>query len=147
MSRSINSSLNNNTADDFLHQARAYVPPTCSVLAAVGFFMGGQARLVPLFSGNKRPVTKQDNSDDALIPLLSRFGLEFSTSTADAIIGTLKIALAVGVFYLPTRRPAARWGLGYLSLGLISRLHEGVSPVPALINMALLAVPAQLIDV
>lgn len=136
--------VGNTTTDDFFQQARAYVPPTFSAFAAVGFFMGGQARLVPLFTNNKRPVTANDNSDDALIPLLSQLGLKFSTSTADAIIGTLKIALAVGIFYLPTRQPAARWGLGYLTLGLISRIHQGVTPVPVLVNMALLSVPAEI---
>jgi hypothetical protein len=127
--------------DNLINHLRPYVYPACTGLAAVGFFAGGQARLVPIFTG-KNQSAPQEATDDGLLPLLSRLGLKFDDSTATALIGAVKIAITAGLIYGPTRRDTARVGFGYLTLGLISRLNEGLSPSPALVNMLLIAVPA-----
>lgn len=133
-----------NNPENLLHRVSYYAHPACTYLAAVGFFMSGQARLAPLFSGNKPQGTQQDGSDDGLIPLLSRLGVRFSSANASTIIGVIKMALTIGLLYVPTRRDAARWGIAYTALGLIARLNQGITLSPPLINMALLSLPAQL---
>jgi hypothetical protein len=132
-----------NNPENLLHRVSYYAHPACTYLAAVGFFMSGQARLAPLFTGKKQG-TQQDNSDDGLIPMLSRLGVRFSSSNAATIIGLIKMALTIGLIYVPTRRTAARWGIAYTALGLIARLNQGITLSPPLINMALLSLPAQI---
>lgn len=132
-------------ADDIFRQARPYVYPACTYIAAAGLFMGGQSRIVPLFSGNNKGI-QHDNSDDGLIPLLNNLGVRFNSDTATSVIGFIKVALAAGLLYAPARQTTARFGFAYLALGLVSRLHQGLTPTPILINMALLSVPARLFD-
>lgn len=132
---------------NLVHQLRSYASPAATVIAALGFFMSGQARLRSLSTGRTEKMQKgKDNSDDGLIPLLSRLGVRFSSSNATKIIGLIKMALSIGLLYKPTRRPAARYGLAYTLLGLFTRLHEGITLTPALLNMALLSLPAELIS-
>jgi hypothetical protein len=135
----------NDVENNLLPTLRSYANPAATSVAALGFFMSGQARLVPLITGNRTKVD-QENSDDGIIPLLSRLGVRFSEANASSIIGLIKMSLAIGLAYYPTRRPAARWAIAYTALGLISRVQEGITLTPSLINMALLSIPAQFFD-
>ena len=114
-----------------------YSSPAFATLVATGLFLGGQARLTPLFTP-KLYEQQQQRTAHGMADTYSSLGLSAKAMTT--LTGLMNMMVATALVWTPSRRVSAGVGILYFTTGVHSRYKHSVSPAAPLVMMAMLAI-------